>query len=45
MSFKEIKDLRKAGKLDEALKMANQDLETDSDNIWNIRAAAWVYYD
>lgn len=45
MSFKEIKELRQTGKLDEALKMANQALELDSENIWNKRAAAWVYYD
>lgn len=45
MSFKEIKELRQAGKLDEALQMANQALETEPDNIWNKRAAAWVYYD
>ena len=30
MSFKEIKELRQAGKLDEALQMANQALEADS---------------
>ena len=45
MSFKEIKELRQAGKLEEALQMANQDLEAEPDNIWNKRAAAWVYYD
>jgi tetratricopeptide (TPR) repeat protein len=45
MSFKEIKELRQAGKLEEALQMANQDLESDPDNIWNKRAAAWVYYE
>lgn len=45
MSFKEIKELRQAGQLDEALEMANQALATESDNIWNKRAAAWVYYD
>ena len=45
MSFKEIKTLRKAGKLDEALEMANQALEAEPENIWNKRAAAWVYYD
>lgn len=45
MSFKEIKELRHAGKLDEALQMANQALETEPKNIWNKRAAAWVYYD
>ncbi|MEX2569423.1 MAG: hypothetical protein WD431_26010 [Cyclobacteriaceae bacterium] len=45
MSFKKIKELRQAGKLDEALKMANQALEEEPVNIWNKRAAAWVYYD
>ena len=45
MSFKEIKELRQAGKLEEALQMTNQTLETDPENIWNKRAAAWVYYD
>lgn len=45
MSFKEIKELRQAGKLDEALQMANQALEIEPENIWNKRAAAWVYYD
>jgi len=44
MSFKEIKELRQAGKLDEALQMANQALEAEPDNIWNKRAAAWVHY-
>ena len=45
MSFKEIKELRQTGKLDEAFQMANQALEAEPDNIWNKRAAAWVYYD
>lgn len=45
MSFKKIKELRKAGKLKEALEMANQVLESEPENIWNKRAAAWVYYD
>jgi len=45
MSFKEITDLRKTGKLEEALEMANQSLEADPGNIWNKRAAAWVYYE
>lgn len=45
MSFKEIKELRQAGKLDEALQMVNQALETEPENIWNKRAAVWVYYD
>lgn len=45
MSFKEIKELRQAGKLDDALQMAHQALESEPDNIWNKRAASWVYYD
>jgi len=45
MSFKEINNLRKAGDLDEALKMANEALESEPDNIWNKRAAAWVHYE
>jgi tetratricopeptide (TPR) repeat protein len=45
MAFKEIKELRQAGKLDEALQMAHQALEADPNNIWNKRAVAWVYYD
>lgn len=45
MSFKEVKELRKSGKLDEALKMANQDLDIEPTNIWNKRSIAWVFYD
>jgi hypothetical protein len=45
MSFKEIKELRQAGRLDEAFQKANQALEADPNNIWNKRAAAWVFYD
>jgi hypothetical protein len=45
MSFKVIKELRQAGRFDEALQMATQSLEADPDNIWNKRAAAWIYYD
>lgn len=45
MSFKQIKELRQAGKLEEALQMANQAIKTDFENIWNKRAIAWVYYD
>jgi hypothetical protein len=45
MPYKEIKELRQAGKLDEALQMAHQALEVEPENIWNKRAAAWVYYD
>lgn len=45
MSSNEVTKLRKSGKLEEALNMSNQDLEADPDNIWNKRAASWVYYD
>ncbi len=45
MSFKKIRELRQAGKLEEALQMANQALEGEPDNIWNKRAVAGVYYD
>ncbi len=45
MSFKETRELSKAGKLDEALQMAKRALEADPGNIWNKRATAWVYYD
>lgn len=45
MPFKEVKELRKTGKLDEALAMAQQDLEQNPDDIWNKRSIAWVYYE
>lgn len=45
MPFKEVKELRKSGKLEEALIMANQDLEKEPANIWNKRSIAWVYHD
>lgn len=45
MSSKEITTLRKEGKLEEALQLANQALEAEPENIWNKRAAAWVYYE
>lgn len=45
MSSNEVTKLRKAGKLDEALKMITQLLEADPNDIWNKRAASWVYYD
>ncbi len=44
MSFKEVKKLRHSGKLNEALKMALQDLESDPENILNKRSISWVYY-
>src|SRR5690554_5217278 len=45
MSFKEITELRKSGKLEEALTLSNEDLAKDPNNIWNKRAASWVYYE
>lgn len=45
MSTKEIKELRQSGKLDEAIQMAYQALESDPANIWNKRAAGWVHYE
>ncbi len=45
MSFKEINELRRDNKLDEALEKAIQALESDAENIWNKRAASWVYYE
>ncbi len=45
MSFKEVQRLRKSGKLEDALAIANEDLEKDQLNIWNKRSIAWVYYE
>lgn len=45
MSFREITQLRHNGQLEEALNKANEEMERESDNIWNKRAAAWVYYE
>lgn len=45
MSFRETQELRKTGKLEEALDVVTHALREDPDNIWNKRAAAWVYYD
>lgn len=45
MASQEVNKLRKEGKLEEALVMAQQDMENDSQNIWNKRAIAWVYYE
>jgi hypothetical protein len=44
MPSKEIKELRASGKLEEALVMAQNELEASSDNIWAKRNLAWVYY-
>lgn len=45
MSFKEVTELRKAGRLDEAYKMAAADLSSEPENIWPKRAMAWVLYE
>ena len=45
MSFKEVKELRQSGKLEEALALANTALSSDPEDLWNKRAIAWVHYD
>ncbi len=45
MPAKEIKELRQAGKLEEALTIAKSELEADPENIWPKRNISWVYYD
>src|SRR5690606_41498181 len=45
MSAREIKELRLAGRLEEALAMASDCLEADPNNIWNKRAIVWVLYE
>ncbi|SIQ92617.1 DUF7017 domain-containing protein [Maribacter ulvicola] len=45
MPSKEIKELRQAGKLEEALTMAKSELEAQPDNIWGKRNISWVYYE
>jgi hypothetical protein len=44
MPAKEIKELRQAGKLDEAYAMAKEELEADPNNIWGKRNLSWVLY-
>lgn len=44
MSFKEVTQLRKNGQLDEALEMANADLENDT-SAWSYSALFWVLHD
>ena len=44
MSYREVNDLRKRGQLDEALEMANADLEKDN-SAWSYRALFWVLHD
>lgn len=45
MSFSEVKELRKSGQLEEALKMAQEDLKSNPHDIWNKRSISWVYYE
>jgi len=44
MPAKEIKELRQAGKLEEAYTMAKVELEADLSNIWGKRNLSWVLY-
>lgn len=44
MSYREVNELRKSGQLDEALEMANADLEKDN-SAWSYRALFWVLHD
>lgn len=44
MPAKEIKQLRQAGKLEEAYAMAKAELEADLSNIWGKRNLSWVLY-
>src|SRR5690554_6103065 len=45
MPAKEIKELRQAGKLEEALTMAQGELDANPENIWGKRNISWVYYE
>jgi hypothetical protein len=45
MPTKEITELRKAGKLEEAYTMAKTELEAEPDNIWSKRNISWVLYE
>ncbi len=45
MPTKEITELRKSGKIKEALELAKTELEADPNNIWCKRNISWVYYD
>jgi len=44
MPSKEIKELRQAGKLEEAYAMAKTELDADKENIWGKRNMSWVLY-
>lgn len=45
MPSKEIKELRQAGRLDDALTMARAELDQAPNNIWAKRNISWVYYE
>lgn len=45
MPAKEIKELRQAGMLEEALKLAKAEMEAEPENIWSKRNISWVYYE
>lgn len=45
MPAKEIKELRQAGKLEDALLMAKAELEAQPENIWAKRNLSWVCYE
>ena len=45
MPASEIKELRKSGQLEEALEMAQNELNLTPDNIWAKRNISWVYYE
>ena len=44
MPSKEIKELRQAGKLEEAYAMALTEMQADPNNIWGKRNMSWVLY-
>ena len=44
MSIREVIELCKADRLNEALQIVSANFDTDPENIWNKRAAAWVFY-
>ena len=45
MSTKQVKELRQAGKLDEAYKMAADDLDKAPDDVWAKRSMVWCLYE
>ena len=45
MPAKEIKELRQSGQLEQALAMAQNELDAAPENIWGKRNISWVYYE